>query len=488
MNLDWFLDKVVLSRRRQAAAAAAAAQAAAQSGTPQYVKMPSMNYKRATTDIANAYKVAILEPFDLEKTSWVFSDDQKKEEIAAKIEGAMGPSLLRVCRDQFNIMQHLFDKGDLANTTVKTEIFDRKSESVVMTTESLERVAAAQRSVLNYIIENDRNANNIPLSTYDSASSFSRVKFAKGDKFDRTTRRETFDLAKDLREGGEWAKATPFGKQMATVYYNYTASKMANIINGQKGNAFTMLFRGQKTTDELYFNAQLYKDLSEWGLIDPETKKAVALAAHHHAQHTGDYRFYYLTMFCFANTKSLQGLNPELSYVAEDFGPKTAKIIADLKQGNNAPMTGPAPQVQNMVPAQTGNGAFIFNANGNGINAQPVFVPQGASYGAPNQHVDRSYALLTSNAKGEDETIYRLVDERQKTVAKAIGLKTADLATNIAALSGLANGITNELFSRQGRDKIRYALQDPKSQIFVIQGIAQSAMNAMKQMGSWVER
>jgi hypothetical protein len=398
------------------------------------------NFKMLTPEISDEYRRKLLGDFQPEELSKVlYTSEQIAEKKSEQTSKKMGGAILTVARDQLAALLELHNNGNL-DRKVTVDYYDAKSDTTKkMPNVPYKFLVAAQRQVVLDMANLDRNANNIPLSEYNGETKkqdLNRNGFIVGNKMPSASvghqrPADVFDVASRLSENGPWSQKSPDSMLIANTSYNYSVGKLANFINEEKANAFDVLF-ATTSCQELGANLQIYRDACKWGLVDHHTRALIAKRAEMHGDRTTNYSLYNFTMCCLADNSQLKGNQPDFNRVEHEFLASADRFLQFLR--TTAPAT--------PLPTQRKAGSSWTSLLDTLINPGNTSVAQ------------KLDAIKTEATKD------------------AFGLGTQKLATNIAALQGIASGIGNELLlGKLGIDKIKIAAQDPQTRVFVLQGI-----------------
>ncbi|TAH32325.1 MAG: hypothetical protein EYC62_09335 [Alphaproteobacteria bacterium] len=399
-----------------------------------------VNFRTLVPKISEAYRQSILGEFTPTKLGFVYTPDQKAEKLSEETTEKAKGKFWQIARDQLRALVELHTTGDY-NKPVPTTYWDSATNSAKPVNAPMQWVVAAQRGALLDMIAVDRAANMIPLPEYTGEKKAEELKkslFSEGQRVDPQNPKspQWFDVAGKIRQNGDWSKNTPEGQALAGMFYNYAVGKLSNLINNDKAGAFDRIFSGHASREDAWLNCQIYSDACRWGLVDRHTRTLIAQRAHQVGRDSGDYTLYNFCMHCLADEKLLQ-----------DNAPVFAQVAADTKSSRDA---------------------FMNNLRGNAPST-------------PQTEAGNHTALLQSETVGDRSYAKALDAVKAEATKTAFGKGTQDLATNIAALQGLANGIEDEVFlGKTGWDKIRTALQNPRTRIFVAQGTARTLIGYIK--------
>ncbi len=394
-----------------------------------------VNFRTLVPKISEQYRQELLGQFTPTQLGFKYTDDQKLERLSDETTAAAKDQFWRIARDQWNAFTEL---GNYQTKKVPANYWDNNTNTTKSAMVDYGWVVAAQRGALLDMIAIDRDANMMPLAQYSGETKKEDLKRS------RFTEDKIFEAASRMRENGDWAQNTPAATELAKLFYNYSVSKLANLINEDKANSFEKIFTAG-TVQDAFANCQIYSDACKWGLIDRQTRVAIAQRAEQVGQETGNYAFYNFCMYCLADEECLKKSSPIYRRVVGDF--------------------------------KTGADTFMSELRANKT-----------SFSLQNK-IGNYDTLLTQETEKNDSITARIDAVKKEATKEAFGLGTQGLATNIAALQGLAQGIEDEVFlGKYGWDKIKIALQDPKTRIFVAQGIARTAIGYIKSIGDMQRR
>ncbi len=420
-----------------------------------------VNFKTLAPKIARQYGFEVLNNFKPKKLGITFTNGQQKESDAKFLNEAAESSFLRLARDQLANLIELHKQGNF-DRPVPVKYRDDVTKKTSQIQVPYAFMVAGQRKTILEMIKIDREANTVPLVAYNGEKKkedIKQCKFAKGIEIGcgQNPAAETFSVASRMPKDGEWSQNGDVGMTLATAFYNYTAGKLAGQINEDVANAYDLLF-STKDKDELWANCQIYADLCKWGAIGHKVRIAIATKAQIEAKKTGDYSLYNFTMYCLSNNDEMARNQPWFDGVRHDFEPAASRFLNSIRNGSPAANNG-SPGLYYAPPANNGATCAVMGDRFN--ECSRVLTKELAGQGIATQ-LDAIRAEATKDLFGQG---------------------TQKLATNIASLQGLASGIDNELLIGElGWDKIRIALQNPDTRVFVAQGAIATTQKFLSQM------
>jgi hypothetical protein len=382
--------------------------------------------------IAEAYRYDILGDFSVTPRNFIKQSLEQWAEATAKANSKkIGTKFLQIAREQladFNLVKYAQGKVPPQVATV----FLEPSGKLARKDTAANLGIVARRLILLDMIKQDRDANYIPLAYWQGEKApdeLKRSRFLTGDIFDpKKDKKETFTVAREftekLADSNNWEQIGADDKEIALIFYNYAVSKIAHVLNKEGANSYDFLFN-DPNPKIVADNAEIYRQACEWGLVDFKTRSLIAARAEIEGRQSGNFSAYNFSLFCLTNDNLLAGQLPNVIAVAKGTRSFAENFIRTLHAGT--------------MPVQ-------------------------------KQFTDSQQIVENIAFKQELREPLLLDKLRGDTVKSAFGKGGDTLASNIAALQGIANGVGTEAANPYGQNRIRQAWNNPNSRFAVFEG------------------